>query len=269
MLVRESKMKRDKILISVSNIEDIKEYKKLGITNFLFPLKDYSVGYPAFSFAEISSTNVRSFVFINRLLEDDDIDKFVELDIPKNVKGFVIEDIGLLEILKRKGYEVILYQNHLNNCYKTVNHWLKDFDSVVISTDITKEEIKLIIDKSTKNLVLNTFGFPLIMYSRRLLVSNFTKHIGATVTKEMTINEERKNQDFFLKENEYGTAIFYSIPFDYRSIIEELDYNLKYYLINTAYMDINTIKDVITGKVVDANRGFLDEKTIYRIGDIK
>ena len=262
-------MKRDKILLLVDNLSDIKEYKKLGISNFLFPLKDYSVGYKSFSFDEIKSIDGNIFILMNRLLEDEDIDEFVKVNIPSNIKGFIVEDIGLLEILKEKGFEVILYQNHLNNSYKTVNHWLNSFDSLVISTDITSMEISEIVSKSSKPLVLNTFGFPLIMYSRRLLVSNFTKHIGATVTKEMTINEERKDQDFFLKENEYGTAIFYSIPFDYRSIIEELDYNLKYYLINTAYMDINTIKDVITGKVVDANRGFLDEKTIYRIGDIK
>lgn len=262
-------MKLDKVLLLISNLNDISSYKKLGITNFLFPLNNYSVGYPTFSFKEVEASKVNAYVFMNRVLEDEDIDSFIDLTIPKNVKGFIVEDIGLIEILKNKGYEVILYQNHLNNNYKTINHWLKSVDSLVISTDITKEEISKIISKSTKDLVLNTVGYPMIMYSRRTLVSNFTKHIGVQTQKKMTINEERNNQDFFLVENEYGTAIFYNIPFDYRELINEFDSKLKYYLINTAYLEKSAIMDAINGKSINASRGFLDTKTVYRIGDIK
>jgi len=74
-----------------------------------------------------------------------------------------------------------------------------------------------------------------------------------------------------LKESEYGTAVFNNYPFDYRSIIGDLEEpKIRYYLINSAYIDKNVIKRVIMQeKIENSTNGFLDRKTIYRIGDAK
>lgn len=264
-------MKKDKILINIEDLSSVEEYKKLGVTNFLFPLKGYSIGYKSFTFDELSKLNCNVYVLVNRLLTDEDIDEFLQLKIPSNIKGFIIEDIGLYEELKGRGYELINFQNHLNNNYKTVNYWLKYYDSLVISTDITREEIKKIVNETTKPLVLNTFGYPMIMYSRRHLVSNFYKHLDKEEKKEIDIKENLSNAHFFLKESEYGTAVFNNRSFDYRSMIDELDdEKIKFYLINEAYTNIQIIKDVIDGKSIpNATTGFLDKKTVYRVGDLK
>lgn len=262
-------MKTSKILLQINNLCDVDFYKKLGVTNFLFPLKDYSVGYNSYTFNEISKYD-NAYVLVNRLLTDEDIDNFLKLSIPKNIKGFVLEDTGMYEILKDKGYTLINFQNHLNNNYKTINYWLKYFDSLVISTDITLDEIKCIIDKSSKNLVLNTFGYPMIMYSRRTLITNFYRHLGMNDKHSIIVRENASNAHFFMSESYYGTSVFNKIPFDYRSIINEIDdKKIMFYLINSSYIDKNIMKDVIDGKDVSASRGFLDKKTIYKVGDIK
>lgn len=261
-------MKRDKILICVDNLDDINEYEKLDIVNFLFPLENYSIGYNTFSFEEIKAFN-SAYILINRLLTDEDIDNFIKLEIPNNIKGFVIEDIGLIDILKSKGYEVILFQNHLNNNYETINYWLKYVDSLVISTDITKEEIKEIIDKADKPLVLNTFLLPMIMYSRRRLVSNFYRHIGKDSKNEIAINEKISNSNFLIKESTYGSAVFNNKILDYRDFTKELNQEkIKFYLFNSAHIDKNTIiKGIKNEKVDNTTTGFLDKKTIYKVGD--
>lgn len=262
-------MKKNKILIQIENINDIEFYKKLGISNFLFPLKDFSIGYNSFSFDEINAID-NAYVLVNRILTDDDIDEFLKLEIPTNVKGFVIEDTGLLSVLVNRGYKLINFQNHLNNNYQTINYWLKYFDSVVISTDITEGEVRKIASNSNKRLVLNTFGYPMIMYSRRTLVSNFYENLGKDKKKEIVLNEKVTNSHFFAKESKYGTAIFNHLPIDYRSIIdEELDEKIEFYLINSSFCDKDIIKDVIEGKTVNSTRGFLDKKTVYKVGDIK
>lgn len=261
-------MKTSKILLQINNLDDIEYYEKLGISNFLFPLKDYSIGYNDFSFDEISKYN-NAYVLMNRILTDEDIDKFLELKIPKNIKGFIVEDVGMYEVLKDKGYTLINYQNHLNNNYETVNYWLKYYDSLVISTDISEEEIFKIVESANKPLVLNTFGYPMIMYSRRTLVSNFYRHLGKETKHSLEIEETMSNSHFFMKESYYGTAVFNKIPFDYRSIIDKLNDNIMFYLINSSYIDKSIIKDVIEGLDVHASRAFLDKKTIYKVGDIK
>ncbi len=129
-------MKNDKILLNISNIKDLEKFEKLGISNFLFPLRDFSIGYSSFSFEEIASTGVEAYVLVNRILTDGDIDEFLKMKIPDNVKGFIIEDTGLLYELKDSKYELINFQNHLNNNYETVNFWLKYLDSLVVSSEI-------------------------------------------------------------------------------------------------------------------------------------
>ena len=120
-------MKKGKILLNISNLNDIEKYKKLGISNFLFPLKDYSIGYTSFTLEEISNFGCECYILANRLLKDTEIDEFLKLNIPKNIKGFIIEDTGLYYALKDKEYELINFQNHLNNNYITINYWLKYF----------------------------------------------------------------------------------------------------------------------------------------------
>ena len=263
-------MMKDKTLLCIKNLNEVAYFKKLGISNFLFPLKDYSVGYDTFSLDDLKKLDVNVYIWVNRILTDEDLEAFNELEIPKNVKGFIIEDIGLYEILKGKNYYLVCYQNHLNNNYKTVNYWLKYFDSLVISTDITEEEIMKIIENADKPLVLNTFGYPMVMYSRRKLVSNFYRHLGIDAKLKMDIKEKISNKSFFLRENEYGTAIFASNPFDYRTLAKKIDSKVSFYLINASNLSENDVVDIIEGKEIKfANRGFLDKKTIYKVSDIK
>ena len=262
-------MKKDKILLQIDNLRDISFYNKLGITNLLFPLRNYSIGYKTFGFDEIKKYN-NAYVLINRLLTDDDIDAFLKLDIPKNIKGFVVEDTGLCDIISGLGYEVIVFQNHLNNNYLTVNYWLNYYDSLVISTDITEDEVRKIVNHAIKPLVLNTFGYPMIMYSRRTLITNYYMHLNKEKKEYIDLLERSTNSHFFACENEYGTAIFNAKPIDYRSIIdEELDNNIKHYLINSSFCDKKIIEKVISQDDVESTRGFLDKKTVYKVGDIK
>ena len=270
-LVLKMAMKRNKILINVENLNDIKDYEELGVINFLFPLKGYSIGYASFSFEEIAKQNGNIYVLVNRLLTDVDIDNFLKLDIPKNVKGFIIEDVGLYEALKDKNYELINFQNHLNNNYKTINYWLKYYDSLVISTDITLEEINKILNEAKKPLVLNAFSMPMIMYSRRKLINNYYKHYELEPKKTIKIEEKISNKHFLLKEQEEGTALFNNAYTDLREVItDELDSKIKFYMINTFNIPKDIICRVIKGESIkEANSGFLHQKTVYKVGDLK
>lgn len=263
-------MKKDKILLKIDNMDDLSFYEKLGISNFLFPLKDFSIGYPTFTFEEITSCRGNIYIFMNRLLTDSDIDEFLKESIPSNVRGFILEDVGLYEILKSRGYEVINFQNHLNNNYKTVNYWLKYCDSLVVSTDLSEEEIDVILDRAVKPLVLNTFGYPMIMYSRRTLISNYYRYLGRSSKNELDIVEKISGSSFFLEESEWGTAVFNSIPFYNRKYFEKYGEKIRFYLIDTFKSERMTIERVLEGQELDVKtRDFLDQKTVYRIGDLK
>ena len=262
-------MKKDKVLLLTTDLNNISKYQKEGLNNFLFALKGYSIGYNSFLFDEIKDIDGNVYILINRLLTDTDIDEFLKLDIPSNVKGFIIEDIGLIEVIDKK-YEIIIYENHLNNNYETINIMLESSNSLVISSDITLEEINTILEKTNKPLVLFTFGKQMVMYSRRYLVSNYLKEYDLDLSDELIARETVSKHEFDLKENEYGTAVFYNKYLDYRSVLDNLDDSkIKYYLVDTSNLSINEVKNIINLKEVNnTTDGFLYKKTVYKVGDL-
>ncbi len=264
-------MKRSKILLNISNLSDLEEYKKLGISNFLFPLEGYSIGYETFTFEEIEKSNTECYVLINRVLTDADIDAFMKLVIPKNVRGFIIEDIGLYYSLKESNYELIGFQNHLNNNKNTIEYWLNRFDSMVLSTDITLNEIREILEHISKPVIFSTFGYPMIMYSCRNLISNYSTYHELEPSKSLDIDVLNSEVKFHLEESKCGTAVFVKDLLDARSEADSLDEaKIKFYLFDTNRIDAEVVKKAICGEDIEGtSKGFLYTKTIYKVGDIK
>jgi len=262
-------MKKNKIIVLPNTNETLKKIEKLGITNFLFPIADFSVGYNTFTLKEIERIKCNAYLLINRILTDEDIDAFLKLKLPDNVKGLFIEDTGLFYALKGTNLELINFQNHLNNNPKTINFWLNYFDSLVLSTDITLEEVTTILDEAKKPLVAFTFGYPMVMYSRRHLVSNFLLHQGDTIEDNLEVS--LPNDKFFLKENTYGTGVFTKNLLDARDEYDKIDeQNVKFYLYNGGFIDDENLINALNGKELEGtDKGFLYKSTIYRIGDLK
>ena len=90
-----------KIILTIDDLKYIDDYREVGITTFLFPLKDYSVGYNTYTLDEINSINVSNkYILLNRVLDCKDIDNLKEvLKNLKDIKGIVFEDIGLIELV--------------------------------------------------------------------------------------------------------------------------------------------------------------------------
>ena len=98
---------KNKFLVSINKLEDIDIYKKVGITTFVFALKNYSIGYEnSFSIEEINSIDANKYCLINRLLTSKEIEDLIKLLPSINVNGFIIEDIGLIDSIKKLNKEV-------------------------------------------------------------------------------------------------------------------------------------------------------------------
>ena len=265
-------MKINNFLVTVNNLDIINDLKKVGITTFLFPLKGYTVGFPnTFEISDIKIDN--AYIFINRILPSDEIDNLKKLlnEIPENIKGIVFDDLGVLEILKDSNLKKILYLNHFGTNYESVNHFLEFVDSMVISTDITKEEIEVILANAEKPLVIHAFGYVPVMYSRRTLLTNFNKYFNLENKSIANIKDKMANNKFFVYENEFGTVIYHHLP---SNSLEIKHPNLLYYLINTAFLENDQVIDLFNAlkhdkKInIEYDRGFLNRPTIYKLKDV-
>ncbi len=260
-----------KILLYVDDIQYIEDYRKAGVQAFLFALDGYCVGYNTYSLEEINKIDVSNkYILLNRILDCKDIDNLKEL-LPKfNCKGIVYEDIGVYNLVKELGLdiEMIFYQNHFGTNVRSINFWLDRGDSVFVSNEITYDEIKEIVNKAKKSVVLHLYGYNQVMYSRRLLLTNWSEEFNIPKKNKNVIEELVTKIKFRVIENEFGTVMYSENIFNGLDLLE-LD-NVKYGYVNTTFLDHDTVMKMIeTGKFDGGDRGFLEKETIYKLKEVK
>lgn len=265
---------KEKVIVSINQIEEIEEYKKVGISTFLFALQDFSVGYEnTFAIEKINEIEEENkYILINRVLDCDSVEKLrVLLKQTNHIKGIFFEDIAVYQIVKKEGlsYELIAFQNHFGSNIKSIDFWLNLIDSVVICNELTKEEIETITKKSVKPIVLQVFGYNQVMYSRRLLLSNFCEEFHLVPRTKNVLKEKVTGITFRAFESGYGTVLYSSKIFNGLKLMD-LD-NVKYYYINSTFLSCKDIINALEGKLdmLDCDTGFLTKPTIYKLRDEK
>ena len=257
-------MKTSKILININDFKEISEYKKIGIDNFLFAVKGLSIGYKAFSLEDIPKD---SYLLINRLMDTDAIALVRQnISLISEFRGVLFEDVGVFNLLKNTGIELIWFQNHFATNSLSINTWLsKGANSAVISNELTRDEISNIVANANAPIVFNVFGRNQIMYSRRHLLSNFNKFANIPDTDDMTLYEPHTDNTFLAREEEWGTVLFNKEYFNYCEFASQLDDSkIRYYLIFNMDLPVLKIENIVHGSPF-GNTGFLDKRTVYRM----
>jgi len=258
------------ILIYVDDINHIDDYRKAGVSAFLFALEGYSVGYNTYTLESINNNEVSNkYVMINRVLDCESVDNLKEV-LPKltNVKGIVYEDIAVYNLVKDLGLnlEMIFYQNHFGTNSNSVNFWLDRVDSMFISNEITKEEISTIVSNASKEVVLHLFGFNQVMYSRRKLLSNWSEFFDIDKKNTNLLTDRATKVQFRAMENEYGTVMYSGKIFNGKELLG-LN-NVKYYYVNPTMIEHDVVMDFLTNNDHNSDiedNGFLDKETIYKL----
>ncbi len=261
----------NKYLVLVTNLVDIKDYQKAGITAFLFALKDFSVGYAnTYDYNDIEALPGDKYLLINQLLncaEVEAIEAFLQK--PLAIKGIIYEDIAIYQIVKKNNlpYELIYYPNHLLCNQEAVSYWLKKgVDSVVLASELTYNEVRTIVDRFPNKLTLSAFGYQQIMYSRRLLLSNYAIKYNLAKLPVAIIKEPQTGLEFLVIENNKGTVIYNNAVFDGTRLLEKSD--VYYYLIDSVFLKAADLISFINGEkllIDNLDQGFLDQETIYRL----
>ena len=187
-------------LVTVINREIINDLRGINGVDLLYPLKSFCVGYEI----EFSIDEIDGYILVNRILEDKDLNLLEKLLANSKAKGMVFDDLGIIEIVKDLPMTKILLLDHIATNYESINYYLEYVDSVIVSNDLTKDEIEEILKKANKPLVVNVFGLKTLMYSRRLLLSNYAIFHNLKIERKMdaTISPSKY---FKIIENDYGT----------------------------------------------------------------
>ena len=165
--------------------------------------------------------------------------------------------------------ELVVFQEHLNASLYSNNFYRKRGISYsVITNDITKEEINE-ISKYNK-LMLISYGYLPIFYSRRYLITNYLKYIDKDKTSNIYYIKHKEDK-YPIIEEEYGTTIYTREPINLINDIKDI--NVEYIILNanlTNNEDFISILNQYLNDIGDNKehyRGFIDKKTVYKVED--
>ena len=252
-------MKKLVTVTDLSIIDDLRENENIEL---LYPLKSFCVGYDL----EFTIDKIDDFVLVNRILDDFDLDKLKNILCNANIKGIVFDDLGIIDIVSNLNIKKILLLDHLATNVRSINYYLEYVDSIVVSNDLTEDEIKYILDNANKKLVVNVFGLKTLMYSRRKLLSNYEKYHD--LDKKGKYNAKIDNKYFKIVENDFGTK-FYAGKYYNGLKLLNLD-NVLYFWYDPIGLKKDEILNIILNndiKNIDTDTLFLDKKTYYKVGD--
>lgn len=253
--------------------------KDVVFNNLILPLKDYSIGFDVYyTVSEINSLSkkLNISVIINKFLHKEDIKNIIniinELEID-NIKYIFVEDLGLVSLLDND--KVVVSQNHIINNYDSINYFKSlGYSNILVNNDLTINELKEIISKTSSNLFMYFISKNNLMYSKRRLLTAFSNYKNSDILKKEVITEKVSNHKLIIKEEKCGTCIFNKRIFAGNKYISELSSVNKIVNLSNMYeFETKTIlkymDKVNLSDYIEIDDYFLDNVIPYKVGDIK
>ena len=253
--------------------------KDVVFNNLILPLKDYSIGFDVYyTVSEINSLSrkLNISVIINKFLHKEDIKNIIniinELEID-NIKYIFVEDLGLVSLLGND--KVVVSQNNIINNYDSINYFKSlGYSNILVNNDLTINELKEIISKTSSNLFMYFISKNNLMYSKRRLLTAFSNYKNSDISKKEVITEKVSNHKLIIKEEKCGTCIFNKRIFAGNKYMSELSSVNK--IVNLSNMDEFETKTILKymdkvnlSDYIEIDDYFLDNVIPYKVGDIK
>lgn len=267
-----------KLIVSANSREHLEKLLKKKIDGVLLSILDLAVNdtwYIDVSLLdEIDFKGKEVIISLNKLMHNSDLEylRIVMNKLKnKNVK-ILFYDMAVYNIALE--YEMvdklIIGQDHLNASTLSNKFYLNlGIKGSYLTSDITKDEVLEIKEKSGMEIYFMVYGYGPIFYSRRYLISNYLKYIdGGKYQGDYKIVSDT-GVEYPIDEEKYGTTIYTSKVINLINRIDEIK-EIDYFVLKS-----NKIKDLEFNKMVDkyihhekvedAYVGFFDTKTIYRV----
>lgn len=242
----------------------------------------FGINYSVSKIKEIRSKykDKKIYVSLNRVIFNNELDDYKkvlqELD-NIGLDGIIVGDIAALTYNLKTN--IILDQLHLNNSFLTVKHYSNNnVSGIVITNDITKDDINIIKEENKGTILFKqVFGLPHLSTSRRHLASNYLKYFNKENNSNIhLIKEDNIGDYYYVVEDLFGTHILDSKPLnllsqignincDYFIIDDYLIYNLDIEELIDIYSNIKVDKNDYINNKYNANDGFINKKTIYKV----
>lgn len=286
-----------KFIIIPNDIKELDLYKNKGADTFIFGLEDYCINYPSLSLEKIKelSQDTKLFIAINKNIFNSELEdvknKLIELSkLP--ILGVLYYDLGILNIVKNENIpiDLVWHQTHMVTNYNTCNYYYdKGVKYGYLANEITLDEILEINQRTSMNLMVQVFGYPIMSHSRRSLLSNYFKSLGKE-KKNRIYHLKEKEDTYLLKENKDGASILFGKLINgTKPLFDLIQNNISYGILDMQEVDfevgdkvyekfsyiLNHISEISNeeqekiifdmNKLIGDSTNFFYKKTIYKV----
>lgn len=153
----------------------------------------------------------------NFISEEDKSQLFNYFDFIKslNVDGIYFHDLGIYDIARQFSLEnKLIYDGHtiICNSLDVAFYMSKGINGVVLSRELTMQELETIVRNNQKYCDVLIFGHTRMSYSKRKFLANYFKEIGSSYNylnkQTLSLIEEKRNYKMPIVEDESGTKIY-------------------------------------------------------------
>jgi len=270
---------KKKILVQPGSLENLGDVLKTNIDGVILPLENLSVNSSIyFTLDDIKSvinlTSKEICVSINKIMHNEDLDKLEQALVSlnkMNVSKIFFYDLAVMNIVKRLNIrkELVVFQDHLNaSLYSNNFYKRRGINYAVITNDITWNEINEI--SKYNSLMLISYGYLPIFYSRRYLITNYLKYINKDKLSDLYYIKHKDDKYPIVEEN-YGTTIYTKEPVNLINDINQI--NVDYIILSANLINreefMIILNKYLNGEIDnnDYYRGFIDKKTVYKVAD--
>lgn len=208
-----------KLFVEINNLDLFDYCEQMdnveGVILSLLPLSlnDSPMDLDLFDKALNKKTHLKKIVNVERIFKEDELMSAFEIvkKYQKLIDYVLLSDFGMLNLVKELGIKTIYRApTYLTNSFD-INEYLMFFDFVVISSEITNDELIRISNKLPNRTMVDLFGMNQIFYSRRPLITNYFKYKNIDLDPHYhgyQIMEETRDTKQFILEDDYGTYVY-------------------------------------------------------------
>ena len=258
-----------KLFVELNDIKDLKYYKGSNIIGVIvglnnISLKNEKLSLDDFNYLINNKGDLKIIVDCERLFSDEDLDKNTQFinRILKDIDYLTFSDFGLYENIIDKTKLIYRAPTYLTNT-ADVKTYMKLFNLVVISSEISKNELLVIDNNIDSNHIIDIFGMNQIFYSRRPLITNYFKYRmmdNDPYKDSYLVREDTRSDKNHIKEDETGTHIYES--FYYKLDEELIKLKADYGFIHVPFMKSSDIR-----KVIKAYNEFYNDFDVTKLND--
>lgn len=241
----------------------------------------------------INKSNKQVFIAVNKLMTNSDLSllkSYLKLIKNNSVVGILFDDPAVYQLCSKTDLNIPLihFSSHLITNYRTADFWLKKgLNGVLLSAEITLDEILSIRSQTSTPLLMQGYGYLPMFVSHRNLITSYLKYLKLPNKKEKYIIEEPvSKRKFNIYENNKDTIILSDYFINVYSLLLKLNNKIDYLLLSSLGVESNKFKKVVNyfSKVIKnkeelktindkiiklspikPNEGFLFTKTIYKV----